>query len=191
MSYVIQNFLNLNKSIITTPRFKKLILNSNFMLIFYFFSFVYTIKFMKLKLNLNFLTLFYFRLYFRFFIINSWKFFLKPYSDNYPNNFLKSIDYWNFKQMVSFKFSKTCLPYFLHFQDNLLFNSYFVSIKIINYKINKTFFDKAFFCAMIANPFFWFCPFKQFNFFFNFIFIEHNLQFLFFYNNFFLNVYNY
>jgi hypothetical protein len=156
LSYVIQNFYTLSKHIVVTPKFKYLILLKNINLLFIFFK-TNLILFL-IKQN-NFLHFTYFSLFFKYFFSKSFikiinKINLKL-NGTYSNNTVKSTIFYFFKNL-SFNLTSDNNDYLiknLNIYNTLLFNHYFLSIKLINLKINKKLYKNFFFYLILFNSF--------------------------------------
>lgn len=189
MSYVVQNFYNSSKLITITPKFKKLLYLLNNDKFFFFFKINEITKF----LNKNF-KLLNFNLYFKYFYIyklmNVFFKFNYELTTNYDNNLFKSIIFFNlnnfndYLNLNSYKLFKFKYEFFLY-------NTYFYSIKIINFKINKKFYENYFFFLMLFTTQFWCSYIQFFSFNINFIFLLYDIQKYNFYNGFFFYIYNY
>jgi hypothetical protein len=193
VSYVIQNFNDINKKITLTPRFKFFFFLKNlnkFLIFFKFNSFLNS--FSKINsLQINYFNVFFKYLFSKQFIKFSYQFNL-TYVGNYTNNLTKSyIFYFFFNLNNFFKLNFYFLSAKHNYSDKFLFNMYYFSIKTLNIKIPMLFYKNIFFYYMLINPFIWYQHTSNLKFYLNFIFVNYNLKISRFYNNHFLKVYNY
>ena len=154
MSYVIQNFYEINKKVTTTPRYKFLFIMNNlnkFLIFIKLNTFLYSTN--KLNIfNLNFFFLFYKS----FFSKQYFKLFNQinlSLVSNYTNNLLKSFIYNIFFSIFNFFKFKKIKNVNLQFNTSFLFNIYFFPIKVLNIKINNLFYKNIFFYFLLINPF--------------------------------------
>ena len=191
MSYVIQNFFDCNKKIILTPRLKNLLflVNFNKFLIFLklnsFFFFNNFHNNFKITYHYLFFKSFYSKFFFKFFSKLNINF------SNYDNNLNRSVVYKIFFNTNNFLKNKTIVKSNIFFNNFFLYNSYFISFKILNLKLNSFFYKNIFFFFFINNFFIWIQNTNNFKFYLNFIFINFNWKISRFYNSHFLRIYNY
>ena len=140
-------------------------------------------------------TSFYWNSFFSFFFSkNFFNFFYKlkiNLSGNYMNKFTITSVFWNFQILNNFLNNSQFInkKKFLH--KNFIFNTYFLSIKIINIKITKTYLKKFFFFIVFFLSDVWYQFHNNIKYYLNFFFIKKNLKFYNFYNGYFLNVRNF
>lgn len=192
MSYVIQNFYDFNKKIALTPRFKSIFFYNN---LNKFFIFIKLNTFFYLNKKFNFFYLNYFPLFFKYFFSKQFfKIFNKnniSIMSNYDNNLTKStiykvyFNFYLFFKNISFKNSPILS------KKTILYNLYFLPIKILNIKLNTIFFKNIFFFLLINNFFIWFQNTNNFKFYLNFIFVNYFWKISRFYSTHFLRIYNY
>lgn len=191
VSYVIHNFYNISRVIIITPRLKQFIVFLNNDKIFFFFKLNMFLKFLNKSQIFNSTNI---ALYFRFlFLENTFHFFHKIFGYfkvNYISNFMKSLLFLNlqtFDKMIS---NVKCVNVLSH-SDELLFNFYFISIKLINFNVNKKFYENIYFLLMFLDLNFWSVYTKFFKIYNNFLLVNNEIQINIFFNGFFFSVYNY
>lgn len=192
MSYVIENFYLLQRSVVLTPRLKFLIIFKSINKLLFFFKINFFFK--STKKFFNFYENHFLLLYKYFYFSSILKFFFNlnlSLSANYTNNFKKSLV---FNGLTSIDFFLTKQKFFSQLptiQNLFLYNLYFTSIKIANFKINKNFYQNVFFFLMFVciNP--WYSHTSFFKFSLNFFFVTKDIQLCKFYNGFFFKVYNY
>jgi hypothetical protein len=192
MSYLIQNYYVFNKLINMIPRVKFLLILINNEKFFLFFK----INLLWIFLNKNFLNKFtYFFDFFKYlYIYNFNKFFYKinlNLSSNYYNNLKKSIVFWNFKNFYLFLNNKNNMIYQYRIKNLFLYNLYFYSIKVVNFRTNKRYFTGIIFFFMTLTPILWYNHSLFLKYYYNFFLLFFESYFFPFYNGFFFNVYNY
>lgn len=192
MSYVIQNFNDINKKITFTPRVKFFFLLNNLEKFFIFFKFN---TFLQSFLKINDFNVTHLNLFFKYFFSKQFIKFTHQFNlnfiGNYTNNLTKSYVYYfyfNLNNFLKIKFNS-----YLTLKSNkfFLYNLYYFSIKTLNIKINSSFYKNIFFYFMLINPFLWYQHTSNLKFYLNFIFINYSLKISRFYNGHFLRVYNY
>ncbi len=194
MSYVIQNFYDSSKKINLTPRFKLLFLLNNLHKIFFFIKLN---TFFNFIFKLNILNLNYFFIFFKYFYSKQYLKLLNKNillsSNNYINNLSKSSIYLIFYYILNFLKNKKINLDFFQLNNNFfyVYQQYYFSFKLINIKINKSFYKNIFFFFLFANQVIWYQHSKNLNFYLNFLLINYNLKIFRFYNGHFLKVYNY
>ena len=149
MSYVIQNFNNINKKISLTPRIKFLLLLSNIEKFFIFFKFnTFLHSFLKTNnFQINHLNLFFKYFFSKQFIKFTHNFNLN-FIGNYTNNLIKSYIYYFYFNINNFFKLKNNFK-FISNSNNI----YYLPIKTLNIKINSFFYKNVFFYFMLINPF--------------------------------------
>ena len=193
MSYVIQNFNDINKRVTLTPRFKFFFLLKNlnkFLIFFKFNSFLNS--FSKINnLEISYLNVFFKYFFSKQFIKLTYQFNL-TYVGNYTNNLIKSYIFYFFFNLNNFLKFNTCVFISKKFHTSKFFyNIYYFSIKSLNVKIPSLFYKNIFFYFMLINSFIWYQHTSNLKFYLNFIFINYNLKISRFYNGHFLRIYNY
>ncbi len=202
MSYVIQNFYNLQSHAVFTPRLKFSFLLINLDKFFFFFK---QNMFFFLFKNKNIFFINYFCNFTKYFFAKQFVRFFRKVNFNligfYDNNLIKSFVHWIYKTSTLFlikifqpAYSLTYLSYpQLCYSDNsnILNNLYFLSVKVLNVEISKKYYKNFFFLLMYFNATFWTQPLNLFKFYLNFCFIHLNLVNYSFYNGYFMNVYNF
>lgn len=194
MSYVIQNFNDINKKITLTPRLKFFLLFTNLdkFLIFFKFNTFFQIFSKNNSFRISHLNLF-FKYFFSKQFIKLTNQFNLVFVGNYTNNLIKSYIYCFYFNLNNF-FKINTNPSFnfiFKFSNNFLYNLYYYPIKTLNIKLNSLFYKNIFFYFMLINANLWYQHTSSFHFYLNFIFITYNLKISRFYNNYFLRVYNY
>ena len=192
MCYVIQNFLIINKTINFTPRFKTLLYLINIHKLFIFFKINNLIKFFNQYLsnsNINF-----FIVHFRYlYLHNITKIYKKLnlfFISDYSNNHIKSLLYYNLSCWNKFLLKSYKKNYLIELKQKNTFNLYFLPVKVVNFKINKKFYENFFFFFLHIKTNLWFAYFNFFKFQTNFMLIMPYAKLYYFYNNFFFNIYN-
>jgi hypothetical protein len=138
MSYVVQNFLKLNQYTTVTPRFK--IFFSLQCISFFIFIFKFSNILTLSKHVSSFLNFFFAKGLFNFFHKLSINL-----SANYVNTLTRTGVYWNFKLLYESFETNKIFSSLVKLNDFLHFNSYVLSIKLVNFKLNKTYFKNFFF----------------------------------------------
>ena len=149
MSYVIQNFFDYNKKIILTSRFKSLLFLLNLK---FFIIFIKLKSFFFFNTNFNNYNINYFNYFFKYFFFSYiFKLLYKnniTSISNYINNLIKSYSYNIFFLLQTYLIKETNLIFFFNkhlLKKKILFNLYFISFKISNIKLNKSFYKNIFF----------------------------------------------
>ena len=161
-----------------------------FLIFFKLNFYIYLIK------TLNLFSLNYFFFFIKYFFNKQLSNLLKKTNLNligfYDNNLYKSIVYHIFANL--FIFLKKPKLFFKiknqHVENEFLYNTYFLSIKIINNKINKKFYKNFFFFLAAFSSLIWYQHCSFFKFYLNFILANNNFNLLPFYGGYFLHVYN-
>jgi len=195
VSYVIQNFTNINKKIIVTPRLKTtwLFYNLNKISIFFKIKTLLTFNWEKFFNHQSIYNLF---IYY-FFARQLLKYIYTPYlkfMGDYDNKitrtsldfFLRGILLFNNKNITITKYNyldKVCETY--------LYNLYLLPIRTVMFGLTKFFYKNIFFSHLLAWNFIWFQHPAQLRFYLNFILVTPSLNLFKFYSNYFLKVYNY
>jgi hypothetical protein len=192
MSYVIQNFYDSNKKITLTPRFKFFFILTNLDKFFIFFKFN---TFINVTFKVNSFNISYWNIFFKYFFSKQFIKFVYQlnldYIGNYTNNLTKSYIYYIFFNINNF-FKIANLNFkFINSTPRWIDNLYLLPIKILNIRINSTFYKNIFFYFMLINSFLWYQHSSNLRFYLNFIFINYNLKTSRFYNGYFLRIYNY
>ena len=155
MSYVIQNFNDINKKITLTPRFKFFFFlnNLNKFLIFFKFN-TFLNSFSKINnLQINYFNVFFKYLFSKQFIKFTYQFNLN-YVGNYTNNLIKSYIFFFFYNLNNFLKFNVYIFFNKHsFNNKFLYNTYYFSIKTLNIKIPTLFYKNIFFYFMLINSF--------------------------------------
>lgn len=192
MSYVIQNFSYNTKLIVTTPRFRFLILLKLIPKILFFFKLNYhLISFSNPQFNPQ-----------PYFFLFSKYFFLKypsrsllsmnlELSGYYLNNLSKSSLFWFFCSLTSYFYTLKAPTSLVNVEGLYNFNLRFLAIKTANNRINKKLYENAFFYLMLQITHLWFVPHNLFYFYLNFFITPYNLQMLKFFNGYFFKIYNF
>lgn len=192
MSYVIQNFNDINKKITFTPRIKFFFFLNNLEKFFIFFKFN---TFLQSFLKINNLTITHLNLFFKYFFSKQFIKIVYQFNLNfighYNNNSIKSYAYYFYFNLNNFLTTKSNFYSILKPNNCFLYNFYYFSIKTLNIKINSLFYKNIFFYFLLVNPFLWYQHTSNLKFYLNFIFINYNLKISRFYNGHFLRVYNY
>jgi hypothetical protein len=195
MSYVIQHFNDFNKRVAMTPRFRFLLFFNNLNKFFIFLkynTFLFFInKSYSAKINYFFLfdKFFYSRQYFKYLYYINFEL-----VGAYDNNFLRSTAYSIFNEFNRTNFNNTVyLSKVLFSLDDTFyfFNLFLTPIRVINLKLQKTFYKNVFFYLMLIFPQIWMQKQKNFKFYLNFILTFYNLKIFRFYSGYFLRTYNF
>lgn len=183
MSYVIQNFYKPNYKFAITPRLRIFISLKSINFFLFFFKFK------------NFLILpLYTPLFGFFFNKGLTDYFYKlllDFSGNYSNVVSATGVYWNFKILDNFLKTNQAIFPIKNLNESYFFNLYYLSIKIINMKLNKTYFKNIFFFFILFLSEIWYQFHTHIFFYLNFFFIKNNFKMYKFYNGYFLRVYNF
>lgn len=184
MSYVIQNFVKYNQYIAITPRFKIFFSLHciNFFLLYFKFSNFFSVT----PQIQNFLIFFFAKGLVNFFHRLSINLF-----GNYVNKVTRVGVYWNFKILDNFFKNKNILHIPLKVTDIFFFNRYLLAIKLINFKLTKTYFKNVFFFIIFFFSEIWNQFHNKTNFYLNFFFFKNNLKLYKFYGGYFLRIYNF
>lgn len=199
MSYVIQNFNNLNKKITLTPRSKSIWLFSNKRIIIFFFQMKILSSFTWNKIANNYSIYLLFIHY--LFIKQIKKYVFTPnlkFMGSYDNKLTRTSTNFLIKQLfLSYKLNiKQTHDYILNpstnlFQEYYIFNAYLLPIKILMFGFTKFFYKNSFFYFLLCWSFIWYQRPIQLRFYLNFILTIPTLNIFKFHNNYFLKVYNY
>jgi hypothetical protein len=192
MSYVIQNFYNLPRLIVITPKLKFLMILNSLDCIYVFLksnNYLF-IHHTSADSPFGFLVLL-FRVFFIKNINNIFNKLNHKLTSKYPNEVAKGAIYWSYRSLQLFLSKNYTILGYLYFKNYLFFNLYFLSIKVINIKLHKTFYKNIFFYLMLFIPSIWYAHHEFMRFYLNFFFIKYNLQICKFYNGHFLRVYNF
>ena len=192
MSYVTQNFNDLNKKINLTPRFKFFFFLNNLDKILFFIKIN---TFLNISNKLNFNNFNFLNNFFKYFFSKQFIKFLFQLNLNlvghYTNNLTKSSIYIIFFNLnKTFTYSKIFKYKYYSFRS-LVFNFYYLSIKTFNVRINNSFYKNIFFFFLLNNSFIWYQHNSFLQFYLNYIFANYTLKSFRFYNGHFLKVYNY
>jgi hypothetical protein len=192
MSYLIQNFFLFNNQIKLTPRLKNIILiNQNFLCLF-FFKFIFFQKFSWFK-NVNFF----------FFIFQLFKYFYNQFFIKYlytitfkyfmgiTSNFKLMLVYLYIKNLSLVINNKTCVYYKSSYGNRLISNLIYLPIRTAPFKVNFKFYKNIFFYLLFFNINYFYQSYKKFNYYYNFILISNEIQIYNFYNGYFFNVYHF
>jgi hypothetical protein len=197
MSYVLQNFFNINQKITLIPRIKFLIILNNLKFIFFLFKNQLFIYFNK---KFNTFNLNYFGSFIKYFYSHQINFLINKINLNfvgpYENNLFKSIIFHNLHNLLTpldenEKHKLNSNNETASLKKNILFNSYFLSHKLINNIINKKFYKNFFFFLMLHFSNIWIQQNNFFKFYLNFFFVNYELTITPFYNGYFLHIYNF
>lgn len=154
MSYVIQNFNDLNRKISLTPRFKFFFFLNNLDKIFFFIKIN---TFLNISNKLNFNNFNVLNNFFKYFFSKQFVKFLFQLNLNlvghYTNNLIKSSVYLIFFNLNKiFNYNKILNYRYLE-NKNLIFNFYYLSIKTFNVRINNNFYKNVFFFLLLSSSF--------------------------------------
>jgi len=184
VSYVVQNFSKFKSKIVITPRFKVMIMSRQVNLPFVFSKFQLTNS--HIKSYNTFLFFFYAKGLFNFF----YNVFLRL-SSNYNKQFTNTSIFWAFKTLDGFLYSKKFSNVSPIVSSFFLYNSYFLSVKINNAKIFKTYFKSVFFFSLFYFTEQWYQFTSLSTFRLNFFFVRNNFKLYKFFGGYFFKVYNY
>lgn len=175
-----------------TPRFKFLITLKSLKQILIFFklnSFLFSTNRFPSPL-INHFSLFYKYFYFTqlFKIIQKTNLLLVG---GYTNNLKKSVVYYSLKLLNSSLDRKTSAEVKVKQYEKLVFNQYFLSVKLTNFQINNKFYKNVFFSLLLSLPNLWHSYTFFLKYYLNFFFLNYNTQLFKFYNGHFFKVYNF
>lgn len=163
-------------------------------------SFKYVLIFIKINLQIFNTNVFYFLrtssllLFYRYFyyfkLLKFFNIINLNLVGNYNNNLKKSIVFYNFKFLDNVFEQRPLSLINIAPKKHLLFNQYYTSIKIVNFQLNKRFFQSVFFYFLNAFSYMWVHSDFLFKFYLNFFFASYSLNMYKFYNGRFFKVYN-
>lgn len=191
MSYIIQNFYEINKKINLTPRFKLFLFLNN---LNKFFIFIKINTFLNLTNKPNVIIFNYFFLFFKsFFSKQYFKILIQndsPSITNYINNFSNSCTFSIFFFINNY--FKHTVYFIKKFQNYFTYLStlYILPIKVLNLKLNKLFYKNLFFFYLLTTSFLWYQHSSYFKFYLNFLFADSHFKLSRFYNGHFLKTHN-
>lgn len=175
-----------------TPRFKYLIFLKSLPWVTFFIKFnLFSInlkKFYNLTNNniINFYKyFFYFKLFKFFHIIDL------SLVGGYTSNLKKSIVFYNFKILNNFLISQKTNYFLFCLHNKIIFNSYYLSIKLIDHALNKKYYKNIFYFFLFFLSNIWINVNSLFSFNSNFFFVFYFFSIYRFYNGFFFKVYNF
>jgi len=189
-SYVIHNFYTNFNLITITPKFKHLITSYSFLHFIAWFQLNWLTK-KKLKhvmIGKDWKSEFdhlFSKNIFKYFYRNL--FFLKT---TYTSLYYQSLLTHNLTMFNDFLTKSKVASGVVQIESDLLFNHYFLPIKIITFNVNKKFYEKIFFTFMFMDTNLWTLASIDFKIYLNFFLIDFKLQQFYFFNGFFCNVYN-
>lgn len=163
MNYIF-TFLKINIFLLNTQRFHTNYSNHFLSFYKYFYFFQLTRLFQKINLSL---------------------------SGNYINNMKKSVIFYNFKLLSNFLIKQKYCPLLLPIDNTWVYNTYYLSIKVANYQINKNFYKNTFFYLLLHLSQLWYPHPFYLKFYLNFFFVWYGTQMYKFYNGFFFKIYNF
>lgn len=193
MSYVLQNFYPHSRSLTVTPRLKFMLIANNADVLITFFK---TWNFLHLSRTANSFELSLFFVFLRYLFSRQLLFWLKRVNlvlmGFYANNLFTGAIYHTYKNLI-LPFSML-RPYSrivtLGRGGALLYNLYFLSVKVLHIKVVKRLFRNFFFFLMAFSTFIWYQHTSLFKFYLNFILVNPSLLICPFYNGFFLHIYS-
>lgn len=112
----------------------------------------------------------------------------------YDNSFSRSLAHKIFNQIIKYNFKTPCyssLDLVIFDEFKYTFNQCLITLKLINIKLQKTFFKNSFFYFMLIFPQIWWQKQKNIQFYLNFILTFYNLKTFRFYSGYFLRTYNF
>jgi len=109
----------------------------------------------------------------------------------YTNNLKKSIVFSSMSILNTYLKNNFYPKFYVKLEKYILFNSYFLAIKLANTFIIKKFYQSVFVYLLLFLPHLWFGQPTYLKFYLNFIFVNHSLQMYKFYNGRFFKVYNF
>jgi len=192
LSYVIQNFYNVNQSLVLNQKLYLIWINRNSPLILTFIN----KNWMLLINNLNFLnnskalyqlTRFFFNsglsMLFKT-LLTKWKPFL-------TTNYTKSLQYWIFSLNLSLLENRIVNYNLINIEDNLFYNQYFTNITISNISLHNKYYRSVMikFISMLTLP--WQLWNRNYNISFKFLLLTKNFHLIRYYNAYFFKTYNF
>lgn len=192
MSYVIQNFYNVNQSLVLNQKLYLIWISRNSPLILTFINKNWTLlinnlSYANTSISLYQLTRFFFNvgLYTLFkTLLTKWKPFL-------TTNYTKSLQYWIFKLNISLLEKQRVNSNLIKIEDNLLYNQCFTSITISNISIHNKYYRSVIlkFINLLTLP--WQLWNRNYNISFKFLLITKNFHLIRYYNSYFFKTYNF
>jgi hypothetical protein len=192
LSYVIQNFYNVNQSLVLNQKLYLIWISRNSPLILTFINKNWTLlinnlSYANTSISLYQLTRFFFNvgLYTLFkTLLTKWKPFL-------TTNYTKSLQYWIFKLNISLLEKQRVNSNLIKIEDNLLYNQCFTSITISNISIHNKYYRSVIlkFINLLTLP--WQLWNRNYNISFKFLLITKNFHLIRYYNSYFFKTYNF
>lgn len=192
MSYVIQNFFYSARNLTITPKVRFLIVLKLIHYLIFFFRFSYYMFFSsRFFPNQPMVLIPFFQVFFVRHPAKTLETLNFKLVGNYLNNTIQSSVYWSFRILSHYLRYETLLTTPVYVSKFLLFNSVFLSIKVINIPLNKKMYDSVFFFLMAHLSQLWYCPMQNISFYLNFFFTPYSFQMFKFFNGYFLRIYNF
>lgn len=192
LSYVIQNFYNVNQSLVLNQKLYLIWINRNSPLILTFINknwilLINNLSCLSNSVSLYQLTRFFFNTGFYMLfktLLTKWKPFL-------TTNYTKSLQYWVFKLNISLISKQVINSNLINVEDVLLHNQYFISIPISNISLHNKYYRIVMikFINMLILP--WQLWNRNYNISFKFLLLTKNFNLIRYYNTYFFKIYNF
>ena len=192
LSYVIQNFYNVNQSLVLNQKLYLIWINRNSPLILTFINknwilLINNLSCLNNSRSLYQLTRFFFNTGFYMLfktLLTKWKPFL-------TTNYTKSLQYWVFKLNISLISKQVINSNLINVENVLLHNQYFTSIVISNISLHNKYYRIVMlkFINMLILP--WQLWNRNYNISFKFLLLTKNFNLIRYYNTYFFKIYNF
>jgi hypothetical protein len=192
LSYVIQNFYNVNQSLVLNQKLYLIWINRNSPLILTFINknwilLINNLSCLNNSRSLYQLTRFFFNTGFYMLfktLLTKWKPFL-------TTNYTKSLQYWVFKLNISLISKQVINSNLINVENLLLHNQYFTSIVISNISLHNKYYRIVMlkFINMLILP--WQLWNRNYNISFKFLLLTKNFNLIRYYNTYFFKIYNF
>jgi hypothetical protein len=192
LSYVIQNFYNVNQSLVLNQKLYLIWINRNSPLILTFINknwilLINNLSCLNNSRSLYQLTRFFFNTGFYMLfktLLTKWKPFL-------TTNYTKSLQYWVFKLNISLISKQVINSNLINVESVLLHNQYFTSIVISNISLHNKYYRIVMlkFINMLILP--WQLWNRNYNISFKFLLLTKNFNLIRYYNTYFFKIYNF
>ena len=192
LSYVIQNFYNVNQSLVLNQKLYLIWINRNSPLILTFINknwilLINNLSCLNNSRSLYQLTRFFFNTGFYMLfktLLTKWKPFL-------TTNYTKSLQYWVFKLNISLISKQVINSNLINVENVLLHNQYFTPIVISNISLHNKYYRIVMikFINMLILP--WQLWNRNYNISFKFLLLTKNFNLIRYYNTYFFKIYNF
>lgn len=192
MSYVIQNFYNINQSLVLNQKLYLIWINRNSSLILTFLNKNWTllinnVNFLNNASSLYHLTHFFFNTgFYTIFktLLTKWKPFL-------TTNYIKSLQYWIFKYNLALISKKVLNSNLISIENSLFYNQYITNIAISNISLHSKYYRTVMlkFVNILILP--WQLWNRNYNISFKFLLLTKNFNLIRYYNTYFFKIYNF